>query len=151
MRTHHLIAVVLAVCTLLIGVPARQHAHAAGDRPHSHGHGHEHSRHVHEHGHEHDGLGSSYAHVHVTLFGVDFTLPANSDDDEGREERCTFLGQTPSGIELDRSASHFSVVAEPVFDFGELFPVVATFRSIAASAAPLCDTARHERSGVLLI
>jgi hypothetical protein len=89
--------------------------------------------------------------VHVTLFGVDFTLPAESGDDEKYDARCTFLGPEPGGIEIDPSASHFSVVAEPVFDCGELLPMVATFRSIAASAAPLCDTARHERSGVLLI
>lgn len=96
-------------------------------------------------------MGPSHAHTHVTLFGVDFTLPAESDDDQSREVRCTFLGQTPSGIETGQSTSRFSVVAEPVFDSGELLPVVATFRSIAASAAPLCDTARQERCCVLLI
>lgn len=143
---------------LLIGVPARQHSHVAGDRPHSHGNSHDgahhvHAHHVHDHGHEHEhnGVGSSVAHVHVTLFGVDFTLPAESDDDASSEERCTFLGQTPSGIEMSPSTSHFSVVAEPMFDAGELLPMVATFRSIAASAAPLCDTARQERCCVLLI
>ena len=147
MRTQLLIAVSLAISMPFIGVPARQHSHAAGDRPHSHVHAHQ----VHDHEHEHNGLGPSVAHTHVTLFGVDFTLPAESEDDASREDRCTFLGQTPSGIETDQSASRFSVVAEPEFDSGELLPTVPTFRSIAASAAPLCDTARHERSGVLLI
>jgi len=78
-------------------------------------------------------------------------LPAESDNDASREVRCTFLGQTPSSIEADQSASRFSVVAEPEFDSGEPLAIVPTFRSIAASAAPLCDTARHERCCVLLI
>jgi len=150
MRTQRFIAVVLAVNTLFIGVPARQHSHAAGDRPHSHLH----TRHVHtHHGHDHahNGVESSYAHVHVTLFGVDFTLPADSDEDTDHDARCTFLGPSPSGVVMDQSASHSSLVAEPVMDAGRPLSIVPTFRSIAAAAAPLCDTARHERSGVLLI
>jgi hypothetical protein len=152
MRTKRLTAVFLTVSTLLIGVPARQHSHAVGDRPHSHDHAHcGHTEDGQSHQHQHNGVGSSVAHVHVTLFGVDFTLPADSDDDENHDARCTFFGPAPNAIELDQSASDFSAVAEPVFDAGEPLAMVLTFRSIAASAAPLCDTARHERSGVLLI
>jgi hypothetical protein len=152
MRTQCFIAVVLAVSTLFIGMPARQHSHAAGDRPHSHLHArHVHAHHGHDHEHVHDGVESSYAHVHVTLFGVDFTLPADSDDDKNHDARCTFLGQAPSGVEMDQSNSHSSLVADPVMDAGRPLSIVPTFRSIAAAAAPLCDTARHERSGVLLI
>ena len=157
MRTQRFIAVVLAVSTLFIGVPARQHSHAAGDRPHSHLHArhvHAHdvdAHHGHDHEHAHNGVDSSYAHVHVTLFGVDFTLPADSDDDENHDVRCTFLGPAPSGVETDQSNSQLSVVAEPVMGAGRPLSIVPPFRSIAAAAAPLCDTARHERSGVLLI
>lgn len=143
MRANHLIVVVLALNTLLMGVPARQHSHAAGDRPHSHGHGQGHDC-------EEDGVGSSVAHMHVTLFGVEFTLPAESSDDDSHEGRATFLVTAPPTIDAN-PASHFAWFAQPVLDIVQTVQAAPAFRCITASAAPLCDAARHERSGVLLI
>jgi hypothetical protein len=143
MQANRLIVVLLALNTLLIGVPARQHSHAAGDRPHSHGHSQRHQ-------HEQDGMGSSVAHMHVALFGVEFTLPAESSDDASHEGHATFLVASPPAIDANQ-ASHFAHLVQPVLDVGQPVQAVATFRCITASVAPLCDTARHERSGVLLI
>jgi hypothetical protein len=143
MRSNQVIVVFLALNTLLIGVPARQHSHAAGDRPHSHGHGQQHL-------HEQDGISSSVAHMHVALFGVEFTLPVESNDNDSHEGQATFLVASPPAIDMNQ-ASHFAHLAQPVLDVGRPVQAVAIFRCIAASAAPLCDSARHERSGVLVV
>ena len=139
MRTQLLIAVSLAISMLLIGMPARQHSHAAGDRPHSHGnarnvHSHDGHAHQHEHGHDHDGLAPSVAHVHVTLFGVDFTLPAESDDGETEEGQSTFLGSAPTAIELGQ-ALQFAFLSQPILNNGEPLQIAPTFCCCMASAA----------------
>ena len=123
---------------LFTGVPAWQHSHAAGNRPHSHAH-------------DHDGFGESHAHLHVTLFGVEFTLPVESDDDDSDEGQSTFLVAAPTAIDPGQSLLHFAALVQPILNVGEPLQIESTFRCITASAAPLCDTARHERSGVQLI
>jgi hypothetical protein len=130
----------LLVCPLLLlGVPAWRHSHPGGDRPHSA-----------VHDDLHAGMGESHAHLHVTLFGVEFTLPVESDDEDAEEEQTAFL--IAASIAIDTvPTSHFVVLAQPILDIGEPLQIVPTFRRITASAAPLCDTARHQRSGVLLI
>jgi hypothetical protein len=132
----------LSVMVMVLGggVPAWQHSHAAGDRPHDH-----------SAADDHDGLAASHTHQHVTLFGFDFTLPVDPDDHDSDEGQPTYLVAAPSAIELDQSDSHFVAWALPIFNSGEPVQIVPTFRCVTAIAAPLSDNARHERSGVLLI
>jgi len=125
---------------LFTGVPIWQHSHPGGDRPHYH----------HDHGHpDHEGTG--LAHAHVTLFGVEFTIPAESSNDESDESRATFLIAAPViACEMSHDCSLVHL-AQPILNAGELIQIVPAFRCKTAIAAPLCDTARHERSGVQLI
>ncbi len=139
-RTGRSIRFLLAGVVLLAGVPAWRHAHVGGDRPHSHAHE-----------HDHDGLGESHAHLHVVLFGVECTIPLPADEDDSRAGHTTFLVSAPIVMDAAQSFSHFATLAPPAYAVGEPVQAVPTFRCIAASAAPLSDNARHERSGVLLI
>lgn len=141
--TSLLLRFALIVGVLLTGVPAWQHAHAAGDKPHGH----------HQdpgHGHDHDGLAECHCHLHFWLLGVVFTLPVESDDSDSHEEQATFLVASPTVIDAVQPLNFVSG-AVSILQAGEPARIEPTFRCIAASAAPLCDTARHERTGVLLI
>jgi hypothetical protein len=96
-------------------------------------------------------MGTSQAHLHVSLFGIEFTLPVEQDDDDSDEGQPTHLIAAAPTIALAPSPSHFIAWTLPILDFGEPVPIAPTFRCKTAVAAPLCDTARHERSGVQLI
>jgi hypothetical protein len=134
--------VLLSAVLLLTGVPAWQHSHVHGDRPHSH-HGHRH--------HELDGISRSRAHLHVTLLGVDFTLPVPSDDDDqSAQGQPTYVVGAPVVVDVAHAAQPVFPV-KPGPDLGEPCRCEPVFRCKTALAAPLCDTARHERSGVQLI
>ena len=98
-------------------------------------------------------------HLHLSIFGFSFTLPQPSNSDDGDPGQngdliCIRLDQqncTPAGNGLH----------SPTFlDGGSTSLIVQVdgglltrprFSPITAIAAPLCDTARHERSGVQLI
>lgn len=170
--------VLLAASVLLTGsvTPGISHAHEEGGRPHQHRATRTHS-HGHSHGHAHSSGSHQHprslatnntvgrctnctCHMHISWLGVDLTFPAESGDNE-------------SGIE--RSGLHEVIVVQPFdasvaaaptdwcFDsaFLALFAQEATDCSVSATARPhfsslpnvtgsLCDTARHERSGVQL-
>jgi hypothetical protein len=136
-----LLKVWLVVGVLLTGVPAWQHAHAAGDQPHSH-HG--------DHAHGHDGMGASHSHLHFWLFGMNFTMPVESGDSDSQDGESTFLVSAATVLEAAQPLG-LACFSEPTCAFGTQATTEASFRSITASAAPLCDTARHERSGVLIV
>jgi hypothetical protein len=131
----------LSMAVLLSCAPAWKHAHAGGQQPHIHAHGHAH--------HDH-GLGQ-FVHVHLTVFGFDFTLPAETDegDDDGGCPVC--LSAEYASVDSKPAPSGFVPLDGTLADQGHLLPAVAPFRCRTAIAAPLCDTARHERSGVQLI
>ena len=143
---HRLIRTLLALAILGMGVPAWRHSHPDGDVHHRHERGH-----AHQHGHHVAGMGASHAHLHVSLFGVEFTLPVENDDDDSEQGETSFLASCPTVVVPAPSAADFAVVTRPCFGVGERSPDAATFRLIAASVAPLSDNARHERSGVQLI
>jgi hypothetical protein len=143
---RNLLRIALSFGVLFIGVPAWRHSHAGGDRPHSHTH----DREL-DHCHETSGLEASHAHLHITLFGVEFTLPVEPQEDESDQGQSTLLVAAPTAMEPGQSPPHFIAVAQPTLRLGVPLQIVPSFRCITASAAPLCDTARHERSGVLLI
>lgn len=141
--TSLLLRLSLVFGVLFTGVPAWQHAHAAGDRPHAHRHGQDHE-------HEHDGMEDCHCHRHFWLLGVVFTLPIESDDGDSHEEQTTFLVASPTVMDAVQPL-HFVSPALSILQAGEPARIEATFRCLAASVAPLCDAARHERSGVLLV
>lgn len=138
-----LLRIALAAGVLLTGVPAWQHAHAAGDKPH----GHHHER---DHEHNDDGMGDCHSHIHFWLLGVVFTLPVESDEGDSHEDQATFLVASPTVMDAVQPL-HFFSPAFSILQAGEPARIEARFRCIAASVAPLCDAARHERSGVLLV
>jgi hypothetical protein len=140
MTSSRFIHVGLIAALLIAGVPAWKHAHPGGDRPHGHDHKHE---------HEHEAAGEPHCHLHVVLFGVEFTLPADPDDDESEEGRPTYLVAAPATVSLAQ-ASLPAVACAMSLDAPQPVRIVLSFHPKTASATPLCDTARHERSGVLL-
>ena len=132
--------VLMFALLLCASAPALQHSHPNGNRPHDHHDGH------------HEGMGECYAHVHVTLFGIEFTLPVRSQDDDSDERgKPTYLVAAWPTIEIGQSCSHFASFAEAILDRGEPLQTLPTFRGKTVVAALLCDTARHERSGVQLM
>jgi hypothetical protein len=148
----------MLLALLWAGVPAWQHAHPAGDRPHSHHDDWHHDSRHHGHGHhgqerEHHGAGESHAHVHVTLLGIGFTLPApdNDSEEESEQGHPTYLVTAPIASVAGASLWHLVWCAQPLPELGQISPSTGTFRPQTVGAAPLCDTARHERSGVQLI
>lgn len=120
---------------LLVGVPAWKHAHAGGDPPH-----------LHEHEHE----GESRSHLHVTLFGLDFSLPAEPEDQDDEQGRPTYLVAATPTIELGHAPAQFIALTQPI-PIGEPLPIVPPFRGLTGCGAPLSSTAHLEQSRVLLI
>ena len=152
--------------------PAIRHGHEGGeDSSHRHDA-------VAYHGHDHDDRGyfadeawrpaesevspavlrGLVVHLHWSLLGVDCSVPV-SEDDQPRDVSnaaepvvVRLVDSVPTPVlENNGSSSSPSVaVSQPGLDS----PVVQTV-SLAtpglAQSAPLCDRARHERSGVLLV
>jgi hypothetical protein len=100
---------------------------------------------------------SGVAHVHVSWFGFHFTYPSPSDSqDANHDAQCPIIAQS-----LDISASPEpapGVAVESVqvvdHDAGRFLEITAP-ASARSSDMPavifLCDTARHERSGVQIV
>ena len=84
------------------------------------------------------------------LFGFEFTLPVESDDDNSDEGQCTFLAAVPIAIDLVQS-SHFVAMAQPILNVGLAIQIVAPLRHITAIATPLSSNAHLEQSCVWLI
>ncbi len=151
-RGHYAIRVLLAFGLLFLGVPAWKHAHPGGDQPHGHLHEHDlHEHDLHEHDlHEHEGAGESQWHLHVALFGVEFTLPAEPDNDDADAGELSYLIAAPATLTVAQAS--VSLVPSAVsLNTARPLQLLPHFRPKPASAAPLCDAARHERSGVLLV
>ncbi len=95
-------------------------------------------------------------HMHIFLLGFQFTLPAHDrehEDSTGSGEQMLVVRLI--GNDVTDSAARVptaTVAALPVADFVAVFSAVtAPDLGVANSQAPppLCDAARHERSGVL--
>jgi hypothetical protein len=141
--------------------PALQHAHADGETRHTHDApateireaGHKHS-HVHPHTAELSGFCS---HLHFSVLGIAFTsLPPNPDDDSDQWPRLVLSPLGGGSVVGDLSGSECNPLVVVNMDdrLAETRPIshwADRFASMPAVAAPLCDTARHERSGVQLI
>jgi len=145
-------------------VTATGHAHCRG---HSHGHA---NSHRHHHGsdaaagHSHSSIAHATPHVHVQLLAFRFTLPLGNSSD-GRDDRDFgneaefvigggFFPLLGDSMTAERDAwppvsSHAAVSPNLIcdVDHGRMRTGVIS----AAPPRPLCDSARHERSGVQLI
>ncbi len=127
-------------------------------------------RHAHSGGHQHDhgiagsrcvdGSFASWAsaplHMHVSLLGFQFTLPADESDDSDSEPR----GDHPVLVRLIDDDLSDSATRAPLDEapasMGEFSSAVVIqrvprdqSRTSDTHGWPLCDSARHERSGVL--
>lgn len=164
------IRIVLTVAMLAGALPTWQHSHSGGDQEHFHAtlaetgprpaaidHSHRagHPQGAQSNGHRHyDGCG--HPHRHIWLLGIVLTLPAgdedsNSSNDRTYEGAIGLLASETSTVVDSQAVAH-------LFSLFTLLPVTlepaqtrTVFRFKPAMVAPLCDTARHERSGVQLI
>ena len=143
-------------------VTATGHAHCRG---HSHGHA---NSHRHHHGSDaaagHSHIAHATPHVHVQLLAFRLTLPLGNSSD-GRDDRDFgneaefvigggFFPLLGDSMTAERDAwppvsSHAAVSPNLIcdVDHGRMRTGVIS----AAPPRPLCDSARHERSGVQLI
>jgi hypothetical protein len=170
------VSLALVAIMLPVGVvsPGVCHAHADGDRPHRHVRN-EHS-HQREHGHHnseklvqtshhrhHDGdcaLARATSHAHVNLLGFHITLPVSDrDGDRESEQSSEFTHFVIAHTVMPVSASQ-STVEEVLSQWTNCASALDDDSvdnrpkwegQTSASSIPLCDSARRERSGVLVI
>jgi hypothetical protein len=155
-----------------IAPPAIRHGHEGGeDSSHRHDA-------VAYHGHDHDDRGyfadeasqpadsgvsptvlrGLVVHLHWSLLGVDYSMPVSEDDQPGDVSNpadlvvVRLVDSVPTPVLGNNGSSSLCPVA--VSQPGLNSPVVQTVSLAKPSlvpSAPLCDRARHERSGVLLV
>ena len=149
-------------------VPQADHPcerHASGGYAHSHGH----VAHEHEHIAKSSGDGpeqltassvgniaDATTHVHVGFFGFCLTLPVSGESQQSdNKNELPILVRAASGCspcvpQLSSSVGSFAPTSAGL-EMAELAVcIVARFSVVPRSATALCDTARHERSGVQL-
>jgi hypothetical protein len=172
---NQVLRVLLAVAVLLGAgrLPAFEHAHHAYHGGHSHrgeiaaakSHAHRHACSP-DHGHSHSGAESSRVasrtsaeiesfsrHGHLDWFGFDFYFPPHSGTPVDADVQSLAVVPTSGDVGVAKSASPAPM---PIALSVESQRTAATAISIARScsvralAVSLCDTARHERSGVQL-
>lgn len=146
----------LATAVLWIGTPFAEyeHAHTEGQAPHSHSRDGDHN-HCHEHGdpcHGHDQHDASFEwHTHIRLLGFDISLPGSEPDSDHSESTIAIaLGQQcppPATFVLNP----FSALSQATMSSADAVHFNVGIRSsTSVISPPLCDIARHERSGVQL-
>ena len=167
------LSLLLSALVLSWGVvpPGVQHAHAGGDdATHRHGECHETAHHG-SHDHDCDGehrehrnvpdvslLADFVLHLHCQFLGMEFSMPApgepnNNDDGEGTVPAAVVRVMNEKGLTTQAGPSFGRV----------LLPVTCTPNADVVrnsepeprppnlvTSIPLCDSARLERSGVLL-
>jgi len=157
---------------LQLSPPALIHAHAvASASEHSHeaisAHAHRHGAHGHSHGPKREGGSNEVAHVtphlHLYLLGFEFELPISGDAPRSPNDNASnhFEATTGVSIRLLDDASTLSAAPWNLLVFLSAFPPTTICGTLCQTAqaqftahdAPpwLCDSARHERSGVQLI
>jgi hypothetical protein len=149
--------------------PVYEHAHAGGEAFHTHGRA---DRHRHDHDHHGDDgrdgeqeaelIAGAVAHAHWTFLFFSVTWPADDDDRRApgqwgdslagpaysRAEFCmSFVGQYDGP--LSRNWADFLQARATAYSCATAVEQRPAGRSLIPDL--LCDTARHERSGVQLI
>lgn len=103
-------------------------------------------------------LRSLVVHLHWSLWGVDFSVPVSQDDQPSDEGNATesvvvcLVDSVPTPVTENNSFASIDPVT--IWQFGLASTVVQTSSlplSSRTQSAPLCDRARRERSGVLLV
>ena len=146
--------------------PAVQHAHAQGGQSHSH---HTHKHH-HPHSHPHTQQAEQQAnlgavptpHLHLTLFGIDFDLPARDSQNTPNDGLSVPGAQAETLVRLlapEVVLPSASLVEGLFVSLPSLASIPTLDTGVAPSrcgwdihaSLPLCDSARGKRSGVQLI
>lgn len=167
-------SLLLSVLVLAWGTvpPGITHCHAGGgDAAHRHGNRQEVvQEHSHPHHHGADGehdehrpksdvsmLSNSIVHLHQWWFGIEFSLPASDgpvDSDNNGDSEPTAIARAMDEIllvtEADESLGRATqaVARTSCLDIAsDLKPMLRTW---VTASFPLCDSARLERTGVLL-
>ena len=157
----HLLGIGLSALVLMgsVAPPALLHSHAGGHLPHEH---HSNARHGEAITHVHGGHGAApgfetaparAAHAHLGLPGLDLSLPSvpgHSGEIDGEAGLVRLLGDFAPVVKSAvcwLNALAFASTASVAREGFAPRPVVASYPR--ARAAPLCDAARHECSGVL--
>jgi hypothetical protein len=100
---------------------------------------------------------SAESHMHVYLFGFEFTVPAKDESKEDSSRGAELLVARLVGDDFNTSLDSTPTEWQHLPDMAQLFALPAPVSSdcamtaIAVACSPLCDSARHERTGVLRI
>ena len=152
-----LLSALLAAATTM--PPGLCHAHARGDVPHRHDRLSADHRHSHRHAHAHPrDVAPPRSHVHLSWLGFEFTLPASHEPHKGRSpgDKLAPCFVRPSDETAADIRSHDGPHSIAPVESATFFSTADVERPIVARAPLpaygklLCDTARHERSGVQL-
>ncbi len=168
-----LISWLLAALLLVNGIGAQgfNHAHAEGNESHSHANdgmvahvcgvhrNSHHGDHPTEQPHHGDGdlTPTRVLHTHLSLFGLVFSIPDSEDTHDADE-----VSQSSSFLRLNDQRNVLLVDRYLDMEFLRTLTLAATFGDAVANhvavltssqvaSTPLCDSARFERTGVLLI
>lgn len=161
------ILIVLLIANLASGAlsaPAWRHSHAISEHSPAHGrtdghsHGHRHG-HSHDHAHRHDAAETmgepAVEHLHVMWFGILLTLPTSPDDSSNRPSTLGEWVPLLSEMLPPQVVVASDVLGLDLFDAIELAVEIESPPRAEPFVPPkvslLCDTARRERSGVLII
>jgi hypothetical protein len=163
--TNLLLSALMLASTCL--PPALRHAHEGGDEAnHRHDtsgvrhlkHGHHEAEGYHEHEvvsiTERAVLSDAVVHLHWAIFGIDFstTLPS---EPRSREPAVVRVMVMPAiSVSGENAVGVLTAIAsQPGLDFASVRSVGTTPLQPPnlVTSAPLCDSARRERSGVLLV
>lgn len=154
-----------------IGTHGFHHAHARGEESHSHaskgveapkhaapGHSHcDHHRGEQSHGNVCDLAAGAILHTHISLFGIDLSIPHSDDSRDDDEENHSSVF-----VRTHDNCANLLVARSLDIDHLRTLALIATCRDAVGNpvaaltlpqvlSTPLCDSARFERSGVLLI
>jgi hypothetical protein len=97
------------------------------------------------------------AHMHVYLFGFEFTVPTKDESKDHPSRSTEMLVARLVGdafdVSLDSTANDWQapLAAAPTLALSTTDAMVGAMTPIVANSPPLCDSARHERTGVLRI
>lgn len=158
-RTVMTLAVAAMLLAGVVAPPATRHQHELPAENLSHSHDHHSGHHGHDHQADFPGfeLTSHSWHLHAVLFGFTVTLPDDgpSKDDShprGTELVCVRQFQAQPANRASGSSTFdnpLSCSRQLPAQSGSLKPVANDLSQVISP--PLCDRARFERSGVLLV
>lgn len=169
-QRKRIVAWLLAVIVVVgvVSPPGYRHTHVGGDARHDHQSQIEHQqsladleRHGHHHATHHTAsLTGHVVHTHAAILwiGITLSVPANSDSEPSKSDRDDLpvlvrIADACLPTAGDRSStSSFTAAESPVLTTAAVPSSSSTkYAQPTVASVLLCDTARHERSGVLCI